>query len=67
VYELTTRPVEVKHLLACGHDTRLRLHDVCEPHMEEPESVLMHQAGMGDRFAEVSAIPAILLIEWERA
>jgi len=67
VYELMTRPVDVEQLLACGHDARLRLLDVCEPHMEEPESVLMHEAGMGDRFAEVSAIPAILLIEWERA
>ncbi len=66
VYELETQAVDRSQLLDYGRQAGLTLRDVCEPTLGEPESVLMTAAGLGDRFADVSAVPAILCIEWER-
>jgi malonyl-CoA O-methyltransferase len=67
LYELQAHAVDREQLLRWGYAAGLVARDICEPHMGEPEAALMQQAGRGDRFKEISAIPAILCIEWERA
>lgn len=66
VFELECYRHTSDQLIAAGRRTGMRLKQVLEPCLGEPERHIMEGAGKQDLLEQVSAIPAVLIIEWER-
>ncbi len=66
VLEIESHPYTVERLIGAGRCAGLRLREILEPCIAEPERPIMRTAGKEHLFAEVSAIPAVLAVEWER-
>jgi SAM-dependent methyltransferase len=66
VFEIESHCYDRNRLLDAGLKARLGLVDVVEPRLGEPELSLMRAAGKAARIADVTAVPAVLVIEWER-
>ncbi len=66
VFEIEHECHAAGELLEAGAQAGLELREIIEPHFGEAEEIIMKLAGKGQLFAEVSAIPAILAIEWRR-
>ncbi len=66
VFEIENYCHSLDQLVAAGQRTGMRLKGVLEPHLGEPEGRIMQAAGRQDLMEQLSAIPAVLIIEWER-
>jgi malonyl-CoA O-methyltransferase len=66
VFEIEHTHHSVGALLAAGARAGLEEDEISEPRFGEPEEVIMMQAGKAHEFSAISAIPAILAIEWRR-
>ncbi|HYK90163.1 MAG TPA: methyltransferase domain-containing protein [Acidobacteriota bacterium] len=66
VYEIKSSAHSAGRLIHSGQAAGLRLKEIFEPRISEPERRLMQEAGKAELFDEVSAIPAVLIVEWER-
>jgi ubiquinone/menaquinone biosynthesis C-methylase UbiE len=53
-------------LIAAGRKAGMRLSRVLEPHLGEPERHILQRAGKEHLLEQLSAVPAVLIIEWER-
>ncbi len=66
VLEIESHAYTTERLIDAGRSGGLRLKEILEPHIAEPERPIMRRAGKEHLFGEVSAIPAVLALEWER-
>lgn len=53
-------------LIAAGRKAGMRLSRVLEPRLGEPERHILQHAGKEHLLEHLSAVPAVLIIEWER-
>ena len=67
VFEIECYRHTPAQLFAAGQRTGMRLRQVLEPHLGEPERHIMSGAGKEDLLEQFSAVPAVLIIEWERS
>jgi hypothetical protein len=66
VIEIESYRYTSDQLVAAGREAGMRLREMLEPHLGEPERQLMRDAGKQDLVDQVAAIPALLILEWER-
>jgi malonyl-CoA O-methyltransferase len=66
VFEIESYCHTTDQLVAAGRGTGIKLRQVLEPHLGEPERHIMQSAGKRELLDHVSAIPAVLIVEWER-
>lgn len=66
VFEVDSYRHTVTQLLAAGQKTGMRLRQVLEPCLGEPERHIMSGAGKEGLLDQLTAIPAVLIVEWER-
>lgn len=66
VFEIGSCPYTSDQLVSSGRSAGLRLKEILEPRLGEPERLIMREAGKGELFDDVSPVPAVLAIEWER-
>jgi ubiquinone/menaquinone biosynthesis C-methylase UbiE len=66
VFEIESCPHTSDQLVSSGRSAGLQLKEILEPHLSEPERLIMQGAGKMELFDEVSAVPAVLAVEWER-
>ncbi len=66
VFEIECYRHTPSRLIAAGQRTGMRLRQVLEPRLGEQEQHILERAGKGDLLEELSAIRAVLIIEWER-
>ncbi len=66
MFEIENECHATAELLDAGREVGLERLEIIEPHFGEAEEMIMNRNGKGRLFSEVSAIPAILAIEWQR-
>jgi len=66
VFEIESFPYTDGELIAAGTYVGMRLRQVLEPPLGEPELQLVRDAGKEALLNRVSAVPAVLILEWER-
>ena len=66
VFEIESYCHTADQLVDAGRMAGMRLKQVLEPGLGEPERHIMRGAGKMDLLEQVSGIPAVLIIEWQR-
>lgn len=66
VFEIESFPYTASELIAAGKSAGMRLRRILEPPLGEPELKLVRDAGKAELLDQVSAVPAVLILEWER-
>ncbi len=66
VYEIENGSYTVEQLIEAGRTVDLVLRELQAPHIGEPERRIMRRAGKAAAIDKVSAVPAVLVVEWER-
>jgi len=66
VFEIESYRYSADQLVAAGQEAGMRLRGMLEPRLGEAERRIMRDAGKQDLVDQVSAIPAVLILEWER-
>ncbi len=65
-FEIECNPYTAEQVLSEGRDAGLRMREILEPHVSEPERLMIQRAGKEQVFDEIARIPAVLIVEWER-
>ncbi len=66
VFEIESHGYSRGQLLEAGRSAGLQLRRIVEPRFGEPEKSAMRAAGKGSWISEVTAVPAVLAVEWGR-
>ncbi len=66
VFEIECRRYSCAQLLAAGRRARLELREIVELRLGDPEREILRRAGKERMTDELSAVPAVLGVEWER-
>ena len=66
VFEIESHSYTSEQLVSCGRRAGLELREIFEPHLSEPERLIMRIAGKEAFFDGLSAIPAVLALIWQR-
>lgn len=66
LFEIENHSYSCDQLVHAGRCANLELREVFQPYFGEPEFTIMRSAGKPELIEEVSSIPAILILAWER-
>jgi SAM-dependent methyltransferase len=67
MFEIESYPYTADELIATGTGAGMGLRQILEPALGEPELQIVRDAGKEAFLDQISAVPAVLIFEWERA